>query len=125
MTLVKNSYARPAPLTFTESAKNAAEIKALQSYLHGNSQDMIQFGGEKCFEKNFYKCGGTEEVGGADSHNNYHNHNGVHSISTGGSQLEIQQDLRYSNQIGFKEGLLFPIAKTTNPPSQKKRRKSS
>ena len=37
-------------------------MKPLKSLLIGSSQDTMQLGGEKCLEKNYYKCGCTEEV---------------------------------------------------------------
>lgn len=50
---------------------------------------MVQLGGEKCLEKNYYKCGCTEEAGAAGPHNHIHDHNEASSIFAGGTHLEI------------------------------------
>jgi len=64
-----------------------------------NVRDMMH-SCERCDGKNYYKCASTEEVSHESSFLNQNE----------------QQQLRYNNKSGFKEGLLFPIAKDTNPP---------
>jgi hypothetical protein len=66
MKLLRNSYAIPSSMTHHESARHASEFK---SHHHGNVKDMMDLGGEKCLEKNYYKCASTELVRGECSHN--------------------------------------------------------
>ena len=121
MKLLKNSYANPSAVTSQERIRHASEFKSHHHHHHGNVKDMMNIGGEKCVEKNYYKCASTELISGVSSHN-HSSHNDSSSKMREVPSVEIP-GLRYSNQIGFKEGLLFPIAKKTNPPLY--RRKSS
>ena len=100
-----------------------------------NVRDMLNnVAGDHCVEKHYYKCASTEEVSVESSLNNSINVINQNAMAgaapTQRSSLDAlpeassnatSPDLRYNNKIGFKDGVLFPIAKKTNPPLAKKR----
>jgi len=96
-----------------------------------NVRDMLSnVAGDHCVEKHYYKCASTEEVSVESSLNNSINVINQNAMGGQRSSLDALQeassnatspDLRYNNKIGFKDGVLFPIAKKTNPPIARKR----
>ena len=70
--------------------------------------------GESCLDKKHYKCACTEDASPDNSRNDKSGDPGLISMAN-----DANIDLRYSNKAGFKHGLLFPIAATTNPSPKK------
>ena len=100
MKLLKGSYAKGSSNVGLDSARaNNGGYQKQQTAV----RDML-CNQETCNNKNYYKCAGHDHDVSADS-----------SLNNTANAMKENPKLRYNNKSGFKEGLLFPIAKTTNP----------
>ena len=76
--------------------------------------------GGDCLDRKHYKCGCTLETKGQNPH-------GLNMSTELLNQINSETPanlMRYNNKVGFGVGLIFPVAKATNPPlmtSAKKR----
>ena len=68
-----------------------------------------------CYDKNYYRCASNEDISAGPSAASSRS-NSVVLIEN--NPLVDTDNLRYSNKSGFNQGLLFPMAKKTNPPTR-------